>query len=88
MGRQHIATKELVPVVMAITIWGVQWQASTVLIRSDNAAVIAALTSGSARDAMLMHLLRSLHFYLAHFDIHLVARHVAGRDNTAADALS
>ena len=38
--------------------------------------------------ATLMHLLHSLHFYLAHFDIHLVARQVAGWDNIAADALS
>lgn len=29
----HIAAKELVPVVMAIALWGAQWQASTVLIQ-------------------------------------------------------
>jgi hypothetical protein len=84
----HIAAKELVPVVMAVALWGAPWQSTTVLVRSDNAAVVAALTSGSARDPILMHLLHSLHFFLAHYDIRLLARHIAGVDNTAADALS
>ena len=87
-ASHHIAAKELVPVVMAIALWGAQWQATTVLVRSDNAAVVAALSSGSAKDALLMHLLRCLHFYLAHYDICLAARHLAGVENTAADALS
>ena len=67
---------------------GAPWQSTTVLVRSDNAAVVATLTSGSARDLLLMHLLRCLHFFLAHYDIRLIARHIAGVNNTAADALS
>ena len=84
----HIAAKELVPVVVAIALWGAPWQSTTVLVRSDNAAVVATLTSGSARDLLLMHLLRCLHFFLPHYDIRLIARHIAGVNNTAADALS
>ena len=80
-ASHHIAAKELVPVVMAIALWGAQWQATTVLVRSDNTAVLAALMSGSAKDPLLMHPLRCLH-------LHLVARHLAGVENTAADALS
>jgi hypothetical protein len=87
-ARLHIAAKELVPNVIAIAMWGAQWQATTVLIRSDTKAVVASLSSGTAKDALLMHLLRCLHFYLAHFDIRVIARHVAGVENTAADALS
>lgn len=87
-ARLHIAAKELVPIVIAIAMWGAQWQATTVLIRSDNQVVVASLSSGTAKDALLMHLLRCLHFYLAHFDIRVIARHVAGVENTAADALS
>ena len=54
----------------------------------DNAAVVEALNSGTARDSLLMHLLRSLHFYLVHHDISLSVSHVAGIENTAADASS
>ena len=85
-ARHHIVAKELVPVVMAIALWGAQWQATTVLLRSDNAAVVASLTAGSAKNALLMHQLRCFHFFLAYFDIQLMARHLAGTDNMAADA--
>ena len=84
----HIAAKELIPVVIAIAMWGSRWSSYSVLVRSDNTAVVAAITSGAARDPLLMHLLRCLHFFLAHFDIRLQARHIAGKGNIAADALS
>ena len=86
--QHHIAAKELVLVVLAVAQWGARWQSTAVLVRSDNAAVVAALTSGSARDALLMHLLRCLHFFVAHFDMTITARHIAGVDNSAAVALS
>ena len=35
-----------------------------------------------------MHLLRCLHFFCAHFQISLQARHIPGVRNTAADTLS
>lgn len=34
-----------------------------------------------------MHLLRCLHFFSARFQLSLVARHVPGRENIAAEAL-
>ena len=51
-------------------------------------AVVATLTSVSAKDPFLMHLARCLHFFLAEFDISIEAQHVPGLANTAADALS
>ena len=84
----HMAAKEMVLVVVSIAIWGALWVSSSVLICSDNMAVVSAINSGSVKDHLLMHLSRCLHFFLAHFDIRLVARHIAGIYNTAADALS
>ena len=60
--HRHIAVKEMVPVVIAIAIWGKLWQSSTVQVFSDNMSVVCALTGGVARDPLLMHLLRCLHF--------------------------
>ena len=37
----HIAAKELVPVVIAVAVWGKQWPGQTVLVCSDNMAVVA-----------------------------------------------
>ena len=78
----------MVSVVLAVAVWGPGWRSSTVQAFSDNMAVVCALSSGLARDPLLMHLLRCLHFFTAHFRIAIRARHIAGVHNTAADALS
>ena len=87
-ARINIAAKEMVPVVISVAIWGQEWARQQVLVRSDNMAVVYALTAGTARDPLLMHLLRCLHFFIAKHQIGIEARHVAGIHNTAADALS
>lgn len=84
----HIAAKEMIPVVIAVAIWGPTWSCSTIMACSDNMAVVCALVAGTARDPLLMHLLRCMHFFGAHFRIKVQAQHIAGVDNTAADALS
>ena len=47
---EDIAVKELIPVVMAAALWGHNWRGKTVEFVSDNAAVVAVLNSGYARD--------------------------------------
>lgn len=87
--QQHnIATLELVPIVAAAAVWGKYWQGQTVLCRCDNQAVVFALLSRSCRDPNLMHLLRTLFFFEAHFQFSLHAEHIAGKDNPLADDLS
>ena len=84
----NIAIKELFPIIISAAIWGHTWHGTTVLFKSDNQAVVAVLTSRSARDSRLSHLLRCLCFLEAHFRFEHRAQHLAGRLNTAADALS
>lgn len=84
----HIAAKEMVPVVIAIALWGRLLSSHTVLLQSDNMTVVVTLTSGSAKDPHLMHPARCLHFFLAEFDISIEAQQVPGLPNTAADALT
>lgn len=84
----HITVKELLPVVIGVALWGKQWKGGTIRCWCDNAAVVAVLKSGRSRDERLMHLLRSLFFFLASFNVGLVAEHIPGVDNRAADALS
>ena len=83
-----IATKELVPIVLAAAVWGSQWSASHILCKCDNAAVVAVINKGSCRDQSLMHLMRCLTFYAAVFNFSISAVHLPGSQNTAADALS
>ena len=66
-------------VVVSAVVWGQEWAKCGVLI---NMEVIHCLMTGSARDPLLVHLLRCLHFATATHQIGIVVK------NTAADALS
>lgn len=84
----NIAAKELVPVVVAAAIWGDQWAGKHVCFHSDNMSVVAVLNSRTAKDPLLMHLLRCFSFYGAYFRFHFSAEHIPGTLNIAADAIS
>ena len=78
----------MVPMVIAIALWGRVLSGQTVLIHSDNTPVVSTISSGTAKDPPLIHLAHCLHFFLAKFDILLQAQHVCWAANRAADALS
>ena len=84
----HIAAKELLPVVAGAALWGKYWEKKRIVFRSDNSAAVDALNNRSAADTTLSYLLQCLFFFEAYFQFDHVAKHVAGRDNVAADALS
>ena len=84
----NIAAKELVPIVLAASLWGPYWHREGVCFRSDNMAVVDVLCSRTARDPLLMHLLRCLVFYAAIYQFDFRAEHLPGSHNMAADALS
>lgn len=84
----HITIKELLPVVLGAALWGSQWRGHSVKCWCDNAAVVAILKSGRSKDCRVMHLMRSLFFFTASFDIQLIGGYIPGSINTAADALS
>ena len=54
----------------------------------DNASVVAIVNSGRSKVERVMHLMRSLFFFLARWNVVLVCQHIAGAQNGAADALS
>ena len=83
-----IAPKELIPVVMACAIWGRAWKGQVIQVHCDNQAVVSVLNSGYSRDDYMMKLIRTLSFFAAEWDIHLVACHIPGISNVVADAIS
>ena len=84
----NIATKELIPIVIAAAIWGRAWTGLVVCCRCDNEAVVAVINKRTSKDAELMHLLRCLVFFEAKFSTRMIATPVAGVQNTLADDLS
>ena len=87
-GSVHITVKELLPVVIGVALWGEQWQGKAIRCWCDNAAVVAILQSGTSKDDRVMHLMRSLFFFLASYNVVVGGRHIPGVENGAADALS
>ena len=84
----NIAVKELLPVVAAAALWGSAWRGTTIMVRSDNQAVVTCLSKRTANDLRMTHLLRCLFFFEAHYGFEHQSKHIAGKRNTAADALS
>ena len=83
-----IAAKEMVPIVVAAALWGRLWEGCHICFHSDNMAVVAVLNKRTAKDPLLLHLLRCLYFYAAFYCFHYSAAHIPGVLNTAADVLS
>ena len=50
--QYNITVKELIPIVLAMAIWGHQWSGKTVHARCDNAAVVEIVNSGSSKDCI------------------------------------
>ena len=84
----HIAFKELVAILLACAVWGDKWRGAQVRCHCDNQAAVQVITARACRDPSLMHLVRCLFFFEAHFQFELVAVHIPGASNTLADDLS
>ena len=83
-----ISTKELILVIAAAAVWGPYWSKQHVCFNSDNLAVVSILNSNTSRDTHLCHLLRTMFFYSARYSFTYSAKHLPGRENSAANALS
>ena len=58
------------------------------LCRCDNQGVVAVINTRSSHDKDIMHLLRVLFFFEAHFDFMTKAVHIPGAENKTADDVS
>ena len=88
LRNESITLKELLPVVLACSVWGPGWQGSTVTFHCDNMGAVAVINSGYSRIPQIMHLLRCLFFIRAYFQISVRAVHIPGQRNCIADAIS
>lgn len=70
--------KELVPRALSCAVWGSQLVHSAVLFQCDNTGVVAAVQKGTAKDDLVMHLLRCLWLFTAHYDVTIIMEHIAG----------
>ena len=83
-----IMVKELAQIVISCSVWGPQLAKHSVLFECDHSSVVSALSNGTAKDNAVMHLLRVLWFFIAHYDIELIPKHIPRVSNCTADHLS
>jgi hypothetical protein len=86
--RQHITFLELRAVRHAVETFGTRITGRHVLLREDNQAVCAILTSLTSRSPQLMRELRRLWYLLDTMDVTLSPKYIRSEDNWWADALS
>jgi hypothetical protein len=88
MSDCHINVLELEMVRQAALKWGASWSGQHVLIRSDNAATVAAINKGSTRSIDLLRIVDQLFWLTVRFGFKLSASFIPGIENVLADRIS
>ena len=57
-AHMNIAVKELLPIVLAMQLWGSLMANSRILFMCDNMSIVAVINSHTSKDAHVMRLLR------------------------------
>ena len=83
-----IAFLELVPIVLALRLWGSVLSYKCVIFWSDNEAVVTIINRQPSRCLKSVQLVRTLVIRCLELNIHFMAKHIPGIDNGIADALS
>ena len=83
-----IAVKELLPIVLAVRLWAPFLANSRILFVCDNMSVVSVINSQTSRDVSIVQLLRELVVACMRHYIQLASKHVPGKTNIIADALS
>ena len=88
IGDLAITQYELYNILVAVKLWAPHWKDKVVLIRCDNESAVMVCNTGRTRDAFLAACLRNLWLVAATANIDLRVKHIKGKDNILADALS
>lgn len=86
--RRDLTYLELVPVALAIQIWGSKLQSKKIIMHIDNIAVVQIINQKTSKSSRVMSLLRPLLLQLLRFNIQIRCVHIPGPSNTIADAIS
>ena len=80
--------QELFAIVVACSIWGHSWCKKRVLFYCDNEAVVAIINTKRSKCPKIMHLVRVMTLLTLQHNFYFKAKHVPGKFNEVADALS
>ena len=83
-----IAVKELYPIVLALILWSHVLADKRLLVRCDNEAVVHVINNQTCKEQNIMSLIRTMTVTIMRNNVILRAKHVPGKKNIIADALS
>ena len=83
-----IQVREFYPILIFLILFKRKFANCKILLRSDNASVVAAINHQTSKNRTLMQLLRTYVLILLKNNITCRAKHIEGAKNTVADALS
>lgn len=84
----HISVREFFPIILAVEIWGSLLTNTSIVLHSDNIAVVYVINKLTSKDSNLMKLMRRLMVTSLKYNISFHAEHIPGLLNNAADLLS
>jgi hypothetical protein len=87
LASYDITVKERFPIVLALELWGYKMANSKVLFLSDNQAVVEIINKQTCKKSVLMRLVQRLVLAAMKCNVWFLAKHIAGKTNTVADAL-
>ena len=88
MRPLHITFKELLPIVLALEIWGPLLANHKILFLTDNAAVADIINKTSCKEKLIMKLVRRLVLAALKYNIFFRSKHIPGKSNIICDLLS
>ena len=79
---------EMVPVLLAVKLWGELWKRQKILLHIDNEALVYVINKQSSKSKRLMKLVREFILLSMKLDIVFKAVHISSKSNGIADAIS
>lgn len=85
---KDITLLELIPIVLAMFVWGFEFKNQKILFRIDNLALVNIINSRTSKSKRIMSLVRPLVLFTMMYNIQFKAKHIDGAKNQIADAIS
>ena len=87
-GGLPIFIREFFAIWVAVHTWGNEWADKQVVIHTDSAPAKDIWKKGTSRDKVVMKIVRTMLMFAARRNINILLKHVPGKHNNLADALS
>merc|ERR1711994_570531 len=88
MSEWYIGNLELFAVIIAMSIWGKDWEGHSVHLLTDNEGVRFLLQNGRSRDTLRLHMARAIVGRQFRGNYRIETSRISTEQNTIADALS